>query len=131
MEYKVYELFDQEDTIVYVGHSIRPAERFYSHTIAKPLYPGRGKFYGRTDLSWRIHSIWPNKKSAWKAEGARKLELGLDWIEQTVIFQNGKNHGGDHCLTIHTCPYCNKIGKGNSMKRWHFTNCKLNPLKSS
>lgn len=24
----------------------------------------------------------------------------------------------------HTCPYCNKIGKSNAMKRWHFENCK-------
>lgn len=23
-----------------------------------------------------------------------------------------------------TCPYCGKIGKGGSMKRWHFNNCK-------
>lgn len=27
------------------------------------------------------------------------------------------------------CPHCNKIGAGNSMKRWHFDNCKL--LQSS
>jgi len=27
------------------------------------------------------------------------------------------------------CPYCNKIGKGDSNKtRWHFDNCKLKPL---
>ena len=23
------------------------------------------------------------------------------------------------------CPYCGTIGKGNTMKRWHFSNCKL------
>jgi len=124
-QYHVYELFDQVGQIVYVGHSIRPEERFYSHTIAQPLYPGRGSFYGRKDLDWRIHSTWPDKKSAWKAEGSRKLELGLEWIEKKSIIENGKRHGGDHCSTIHICPYCNKSGKGNSMKRWHFINCKL------
>jgi len=24
----------------------------------------------------------------------------------------------------HQCPHCNKIGKGNTMLRWHFDNCK-------
>jgi len=24
----------------------------------------------------------------------------------------------------HTCPYCNKEGRGSSMLRWHFNNCK-------
>lgn len=27
------------------------------------------------------------------------------------------------------CPYCNKQGKGNSMKRWHFENCKFKEIK--
>lgn len=26
--------------------------------------------------------------------------------------------------TLVKCPHCNKEGKGNSMKRWHFDNCK-------
>lgn len=29
--------------------------------------------------------------------------------------------------TIHVCPHCGKCGKSNSMKRWHFDNCKLKP----
>lgn len=33
---------------------------------------------------------------------------------------------GTHHNTIkHTCPYCNKMGKGPMMKRWHFDNCKF------
>jgi Straboviridae intron-like DNA endonuclease len=24
----------------------------------------------------------------------------------------------------YTCPYCDKVGKGNAMLRWHFDNCK-------
>jgi hypothetical protein len=27
--------------------------------------------------------------------------------------------------TIHACPHCGKSGKSNSMKRWHFDNCKF------
>jgi hypothetical protein len=25
----------------------------------------------------------------------------------------------------YTCPHCHKYGKGNTMKRWHFDNCKV------
>ncbi len=28
---------------------------------------------------------------------------------------------------VHTCPHCNKQGKGTAMLRWHFDNCKLSP----
>lgn len=27
--------------------------------------------------------------------------------------------------TTHVCPHCGKSGKSNSMKRWHFDNCKF------
>lgn len=29
------------------------------------------------------------------------------------------------CKISKTCPYCGKIGYGNTMHRWHFDNCKL------
>jgi hypothetical protein len=29
------------------------------------------------------------------------------------------------------CPHCQRVGGYAAMKRWHFSNCKLNPLKSS
>jgi hypothetical protein len=32
--------------------------------------------------------------------------------------------GTHNCLTVHTCPHCGKVGKGASMFRWHFDNCK-------
>jgi ribosomal protein L37AE/L43A len=28
---------------------------------------------------------------------------------------------------VHICPHCGKEGASNSMKRWHFDKCKLNP----
>lgn len=28
-----------------------------------------------------------------------------------------------------TCPHCRKIGQPSNMYRWHFDNCKLNPLR--
>ena len=29
-----------------------------------------------------------------------------------------------HIWETYTCPHCQKIGKSNAMKRWHFDNCK-------
>lgn len=44
----------------------------------------------------------------------------------------GKTHSAETIEKIvntnkreHTCPYCNKTGASNSMKRWHFDNCKF------
>ena len=31
-------------------------------------------------------------------------------------------------LKKHKCPYCDTIGSGNSMFRWHFDNCKKNTI---
>lgn len=37
--------------------------------------------------------------------------------------------GRHSCQLTHTCPHCDKTGSGNSMKRWHFANCKKAPPK--
>lgn len=31
----------------------------------------------------------------------------------------------------HTCPFCNKVGKGPGMKRYHFDNCKISTRNDS
>lgn len=42
----------------------------------------------------------------------------------SVINQTRIENGTHHCLIIHTCPYCNKVGKGPTMFRFHFNKCK-------
>jgi predicted GIY-YIG superfamily endonuclease len=120
-QYHVYELFDQEGTIVYVGMSYNPKNRLYSHTKIKPG-PGHGTFYGRTDLDFRILSTHPTRKEAMKFEGARKLELGMEWTELL-----GKLNGKVVSNKINTCQFCNKTMKGIIFFRHHGPNCKLNP----
>lgn len=34
-----------------------------------------------------------------------------------------------HIKYTHTCEHCGKIGKGPSMKRWHFDNCKFKEIQ--
>jgi len=140
--YYVYELFDQTGQIVYVGISQNPKKRFRSHTKYKPVCSGMGYFYGREDLDWRIHSTWPNKKSAWNAEGIRKLELGFEWTEKvgnikagkiggsinvkSGHWQNIKSSGGlIASSTIRTCPHCNIQIKGPSYFKKHGERCEF------
>ena len=40
-------------------------------------------------------------------------------------YANAAIEAGTHNFVIEsTCPHCGKVGKGPSMKRWHFDNCK-------
>lgn len=50
-------------------------------------------------------------------------ELGGEKFEAQRLL-NIKNASKPKVRTEHTCPYCNKIGKGPNMKRYHFENCK-------
>lgn len=122
-QYHVYELFDQDGKIVYVGISKIPEVRFKKHTRTKPS-PGNGYFYGRTDLKLRIHSSHYIRQEAYKAEGYRKLELNMPWTERKWIGTNQGKGGKIVVKRLHICPHCNKEGKGPIMQRWHGSNCK-------
>jgi hypothetical protein len=72
------------------------------------------------------------------AEARRKLLANPKW-RVAVTEANRKLHADPDyqatCLKamrklqaiIHTCDWCDKVGKGTSMKRHHFNNCLLNP----
>ena len=54
-------------------------------------------------------------------ENIRKSHIGL------IASDSARKNMSDSANRIQietTCPYCGKIGKGNSMKRWHFENCR-------
>jgi len=122
-QYYVYELFDQEGTIVYVGMSTNPERRFYAHTKEK-LDKGKGTFYGRTDLTWRIIQSHNTKKEAFTAEGARKLELGMIWSELTGGMSTSPNGGITTGKLIRPCPYCSIELKGAGGYNSHIKKCK-------
>jgi predicted GIY-YIG superfamily endonuclease len=143
MEYYVYELFDQTGQIVDVGMTGRDLnKRLCEHTKRKP-HPnnGHGRWYGRNDLDIRIFSTHSIRKEALKAEGARKLELGMEWTERLVVIQNGKirtlnkqhqSHASKAAAAkIKICPYCIKEFNGTSYNRWHGDRCKLRPISES
>jgi hypothetical protein len=128
MEYKVYELVDLEGQIVDVGYTSGSLEfRLRQHTKWKI-----GRWYGRTDLNIRTLLIHPTKKEALLAEGTRKLSLGMTWTEKEAKRKGGRLGGlNNNSQKTAKCPHCSKVGQKLGMTQWHFSNCKLNPLKSS
>ena len=139
-KHKVYELIDQEGTIVNVGYTGESLEvRLHQHTKWKSH-----KWYGRKDLTIRLYASYNTKKEALATEGTRKLELGFNWMEiegpriaGRIAVESGQlalvsNKGGKASMAkLHICPNCSKQGNGPNMFKYHFNNCKLNPLKSS
>ena len=113
-QYHVYELFDQEGTIVYVGMSTNPKSRFKQHITWQ-----NHKCYSRTDLDIRIESTHSIKHEALKAEGSRKLQLGIEWTEM-----NWGKVGAIKAQENITCEYCNKSVNKLNYGRWHGPNCK-------
>jgi hypothetical protein len=61
--------------------------------------------------------------------GLKLSKRRLSSEESKKISTKRINNGTHNFLTEHTCPYCNKKGKGPMMKRWHFDNCKEHDKK--
>jgi predicted GIY-YIG superfamily endonuclease len=59
----VYELRDGDQVVVYVGESKDPTHRLYRHTKCKPGM-GKGRFYGRTDITMNIVKSFEDRKEA-------------------------------------------------------------------
>ena len=74
----VYELYNLAGTIEWVGETINPKSRLYSHTKRKH-HPtnGNGKFYGRTDITMNIVAQFDNRPDAWKYQCQLQKEHGL------------------------------------------------------
>jgi hypothetical protein len=97
-----------------------------------------GKISGKKNIeSGHLHSLRTkdHQRKAGKAGGI----AGIDQFNSLKTKQHqsqagkigGKTGGKIVGNKFHICPYCNKEGKGPTMFRFHFNNCKLNPLKSS
>ncbi len=131
--YYVYELWDLYGNCVWVGETQNTERRFRQHTIWKS-----GKFYQRHVTMYIVDSF-TERRSALDLEKELKAQYSIEHIESTralhmsakrgntwknnVIVAASEN-GYKQSQTDHVCPHCNKPGKGNGMKRWHFNNCK-------
>ena len=63
----------------------------------------------------------------------RLIEEGKHHLQnsefQSNIQQKLLTEGKHHSQKEHICPYCQKAGKGTTMFRWHFDNCKRKTLR--
>jgi hypothetical protein len=73
----VYELYNENGIVEYVGESKNPKLRFHRHINLKRTN-GTGKFFGRKDLQQRIVAEYENKKEAFKHQTELQKLYGLD-----------------------------------------------------
>lgn len=73
-----------------------------------------------------------NRKVALRRSKAGTLPAQIQSKDKTHHWFGDKNpahkqikNGTHHSVIEHTCPYCNKTGRGHTMFRWHFKNCKM------
>ena len=77
-----------------------------------------------------------NKNKAADMEKELNISYGYNWSDRhdyrvvtkigIPFTKNSQSKGGiTQTSKVITCPYCNKIGKGMIMHRWHYDNCKL------
>lgn len=66
----------------------------------------------------------PSRNTLWYNDGVKDYRLKPD----SELINNLKLKEGrmkfEMVRTEHTCPHCNKVGKGPNMKRYHFDKCK-------
>ena len=68
----------------------------------------RKKYDEEGYVSPRKNAVWSDEYKKTKSEDMRKFYETHSWPEYIPV----------------VCPHCGKEGKGNSMLRWHFDNCK-------
>ena len=129
-KYHVYTLLDENSNIVYVGKTKNPDHRLKQHKSKS------GKFYNQL-VKINVIDVFDSNKQALDFEGVLKSQCNFSWSEQEARKLGGQTTGkinakNNHLAKIRhlvvieqfTCPHCNKVGKSNAMKRWHFNNCK-------
>jgi hypothetical protein len=69
-------------------------------------------------------------KSLEQKQKIREKLLGKKLPETTRKNMSNARKGDSSCAgPIIKCPYCNKIGTNNAMRRWHFENCNKKEIK--
>jgi len=82
---------------------------------------------------WLLHEIYPANKGLTtafimmcnvKGNTQRCYTPSSRLEEYARLLNSNQSKSGDHNPII-TCPHCNKTGRGASMHRFHFNNCKV------
>ena len=77
-KYSVYELINLMGSVEYVGETTRPEARFAEHIKYKSdKCSGKGKFYGRSDITMNIAAEFDNRKDAWNFQCELQSDYGI------------------------------------------------------
>lgn len=114
---RVYELLRKELSTSYTGVKRKPFSDEWRANMSKRATGDRNNMYGKKHRTESIEKMSLNRKG--KCSGEDNPFFGKTHSKSTIdkIVQTNKR--------IHTCPHCEKSGASNSMKRWHFDNCKF------
>jgi hypothetical protein len=107
------------------GHHTKPHTTLTKKTISEKLKGQPSANKGRILSVERKQQISNSLKGRTLSEETKlKLSISLNGRKMTTESKI-KMSNSAQALSITFCPHCNAIGKGNAMKRWHFSNCKF------
>jgi predicted GIY-YIG superfamily endonuclease len=86
-KYYVYELYNTNGEVEYVGASVNPKNRFSYHKSKQ------GAFTKRTDINYRIIKEFDNTYDTYLFEGELKIKNGFEWTEKIRNSNNAKANG--------------------------------------
>lgn len=114
---RTYETLRTELSATYTGVKRKPFSDEWRANMSKRAIGDRNNMYGKKHRVESIEKMSINRKG--KCSGEDNPFFGKTHSRSTVdkIIQTNQR--------IHTCPHCGKSGASNSMKRWHFDNCKF------
>jgi hypothetical protein len=113
---RTYAILKEQMSISYTGRKRKPFDQKWKDNM-KAGAVSRKKV---TMTERRLQIIKESVAKREKLFGERNPFYGKTHSPETIekIIEVNKRET--------TCPYCNKIGASNVMKRWHFENCRLN-----
>ena len=115
----VYELYNTNGKIEYVGASINPKSRFSYHKSIN------GAFTKRTDINYRIIKEFDNGYQAYLFEGELKIKNGFEWTEKIRNSNNAKSNG----IKMKGVPCPARALKGEKNNKAKLTNVNVVKIK--
>lgn len=99
------------------------------NVVRSPLYINRSSASFRFDNTGKKMLDTQKKKISDSSKGHKKSEETRKRMRKPKTAEhNKKNSEARAKVATVTCPHCGKVGDPGVMSRWHFDNCKQNPL---
>lgn len=114
---RTFSILKEELSKSYTGRKRPPFSEQWRENMSKRASGDKNNMFGKHHSEKAKEKISKNRRGQCIGEsnpffqGTHKPE-----VIANIVTNNSR---------YHTCPHCGKIGKSNSMKRWHFDNCSV------